>query len=162
MTPKHFAEYQPPPGRSAHRASAFSLVEIVLALSILSFGLVALLGLFPVGLGAFRNSKEKVTHGEIIKLLASELSSMRFDQLASVRGKPYYFAEDGSPVIDTNESFVYRVEIDVVQPNTPLPTGTTSPASLSDCSTVQIRIAHARPENATPWRYNLIIANRGL
>lgn len=42
--------YQPP-----HRR-AFSLIEVVIALSVISFGLIATLGLLPVGLGAQRQA----------------------------------------------------------------------------------------------------------
>ena len=39
-----------------HKASAFSLIEVVLALGVVAFALVAILGVFPVGLSSNRTS----------------------------------------------------------------------------------------------------------
>ncbi len=145
--------------RPLSKPRAFSLIEVVIALSIFSFGLVALLGLFPVGLETFRNSKQKVMHGEIIKLLSSEFSSMRFDQLDSLNGKTYLFAEDGTPVTNSTNS-IYQAVVEILKTNTTLPTGNNSSVPLSDCSTVQIRITQVT--DPSPRRYNFLIANRGL
>ena len=72
---------------------AFSLTEIVIALGILSFALVAIIGLLNVGL---RSSND--AHVDTIKAatVRSILSSVRTNQQASYSGETRWYKFDGS------------------------------------------------------------------
>lgn len=51
----------------------FSLVEVVLALGIVSFCLVSIFGLLPVGLRSVKNSTEQAGAGNVLTLIASSI-----------------------------------------------------------------------------------------
>lgn len=72
---------------------AFSLTEIVIALGILSFALVAIIGLLNVGL---RSSND--AHIDTVKAatVRSILSSLRTNQPASYAGETRWYKFDGS------------------------------------------------------------------
>lgn len=139
--------------------SAFSLVEVCLALGVLAFGLVALLGLYPVGLESVRSSKEKVVHAEIIKSVTSEFAGMRFDQLGGMNGKAYHFSEEGILVPAGNAKALYLASIQTVQTNTQVPADNGSRA-LGECRTLQVQIT--KPPQPSTRTYNFVVANHGL
>ncbi len=53
------------------RAGGFSLVEVVSSLGIISFGLIALLGLLPVGLQVSRDARESTAEAQINQYLTN-------------------------------------------------------------------------------------------
>lgn len=54
---------------------AFSLIEIVLALAVMSFALVGILGLFPVAMGAARESQQETQAAFIARTIYNDLLS---------------------------------------------------------------------------------------
>ena len=58
---------------------AFSLVEVTLAIGIVSFCLVALLGLIPVGLTAVKTAREEAAAGNCLNYLAAAIRKARAD-----------------------------------------------------------------------------------
>jgi len=65
----------PIPNRQSPIASAFSLVEVVLALGIVSFCLLAIVGLLPVGLKAVKNANEQAAAANVLNAIADSLRS---------------------------------------------------------------------------------------
>lgn len=63
--------------RSESSFAAFSLVEVTLALGIVSFALVAILGLLPVGLKLVKNADEQSGGGVVLTSLAEAIRSSR-------------------------------------------------------------------------------------
>jgi type II secretory pathway pseudopilin PulG len=63
----------PIPNRQSPIASAFSLVEVVLALGIVSFCLLAIVGLLPVGLKAVKNANEQAGAAQVVDGIADAL-----------------------------------------------------------------------------------------
>ena len=66
------------PATNAHinnQQSGFSLVEIVLALGVVAFSVIAILGLFPVALDAARESQRQTTATLIAQTVFSELKT---------------------------------------------------------------------------------------
>jgi uncharacterized protein (TIGR02598 family) len=59
--------------RVRSEAAGFSLVETVLAIGIVAFGLVSLLGLMPVGLSTFRSAMDASISSEIVQHVVSDL-----------------------------------------------------------------------------------------
>lgn len=74
------------------RNSGFSLIEVTLAVAIVSFCLIAILGLFPVGLNALRDSQEKAVMARIYQSMPEELSDKSPGELK------YSFDSEGFPV----------------------------------------------------------------
>jgi type II secretory pathway pseudopilin PulG len=54
-------------------SSAFSLVEVTLALGIVSFALVAVIGLLPVGLKSIKNANEQAGAANVLNAIAGSL-----------------------------------------------------------------------------------------
>ena len=73
-----------PPGRSALKLGngGFSLIEVVLALGVISFAFVALFGLLPVGLNAFNNSVDSTMSAQIAENVMSQLKQESFSKLS--------------------------------------------------------------------------------
>lgn len=57
----------------AHRASAFSLIEVTLALGVAAFCLIAVFGLMPVGVQTSRNATSQTAATNIIAAVVSDL-----------------------------------------------------------------------------------------
>ena len=91
--------------RNSHSACAraFSLVEVVLALGLVSFCLVAVLGLLPVGLKSVKNANEQAGAADVLNAIAEGVRTARttnhINYSNSFAGKPISYAIGGSPVI---------------------------------------------------------------
>lgn len=63
------------PGSAFRSSSAFSLVEVVLALGIAAFCLVAMLGLLPTGLKSAKNTTDQTAAASLLDNVALDLRS---------------------------------------------------------------------------------------
>lgn len=70
----------------AGRNGGFSLVEVVLALGIVAFALVSILGLFPVALGAAKESATETHSAMIAQLIAGQIRSQAASQATFASG----------------------------------------------------------------------------
>lgn len=87
---------------------AFSLIETALALGIVAFAFVGLMGLLPAGLGTFRTAIDTTVSAQIVQRIVSDAEQSDFDALssnsASIDGNYYvlktrYFDDQGSEVL---------------------------------------------------------------
>lgn len=95
---------------------AFSLVEVTLALGIAAFGLVAAVGLIPVGLTTMRDAMDDTARSMISDRIAGEAALTSFDNLDAKYGggQTLYFDDEGQRQ-DQEELFTrYRVTTRVV------------------------------------------------
>ena len=85
-------------GSSAARGG-FSLVEVTLALGIIAFAFVALLGMLPAGLSNFRQSIDTVNEATIVQDLNSMVQVTDWSKVDdldySKSGEVYYYSEEG-------------------------------------------------------------------
>jgi uncharacterized protein (TIGR02598 family) len=91
------------------RNKGFSLVEISLALGIIAFAFIALLGLLPVGLQTFRSAIDTGNETRIVQSFFTMLMATDYEK---IRGLDYntskeifYFDEEGMPT-DTSVSAI--------------------------------------------------------
>jgi len=61
------------------RSRAFTLIEVVLAVAIVSFSLLAIVGLLPIGLASVRDSENDQAIGAIATQLRGQLQQISFD-----------------------------------------------------------------------------------
>lgn len=96
------------PLRAPTGESGFSLVEVVLALTIVAFAFVGLMGLLPTGLGNFRSAVDRTMSGQIFQRVLTDAEQADFDtvlaQGASKGGEFFefpirYFDEQGVEVV---------------------------------------------------------------
>jgi uncharacterized protein (TIGR02598 family) len=64
--------------------NAFSLVEVVLALGVISFAIVAILGVFPVGLSTSHSAQDDTRAPQIAQMILSSLSAEASTQFNNV------------------------------------------------------------------------------
>ena len=90
--PANFAVRPSSPHRSA---SAFSLVEVTLALGIIAFAFVALFGLLPTGLQTFRSAIDATNDSGIMQDMNSMVQVTPWDKITNLTTDVYYFDEEG-------------------------------------------------------------------
>lgn len=61
---------------------AFSLVEVVLALGVISFAIVAILGVFPLGLSTGRSAQDETRAPQIAQTIFASLASQTFNAVS--------------------------------------------------------------------------------
>ncbi len=75
-----------------HRQSAFSLVEVVLALGVISFAIVAILGVIPIGLATSHSAQDETRAPQIAQNVFGSLVAQNLIRNAA-----------GQPVLDGNQ-----------------------------------------------------------
>ena len=105
--------------RSSVRSTAgFSLVEVVLAVGVVAFAFVAILGLIPAGMTQFRQAIDTTVCAQIAQRVIGDAQQMDYDVLIDGGGKAAnftfrfpkkdasefrYFDEQGNEVVPKNE-----------------------------------------------------------
>lgn len=142
------------------RSAAFSLVEVTLAIGVMGFSFVAIIGLVPVGLGNFRQTKNVSVASDISARILSELQDTPFTQLVGTTtagqswnltkadGTPNgtairYFDEQGTETTKANSSAVYQVNICVTNaPAFLVPGAATARTPNTAVASVTIQVAY--------------------
>ncbi len=96
------------PGASRKSARGFSLAEVVIALGITSFALVAMLGVIPVGLQSIKDSVQVTSQAAITETLVANAQRTPWDKLDAWNGTVRYFSVEGRPLANAN-SAVFEV-----------------------------------------------------
>jgi uncharacterized protein (TIGR02598 family) len=143
-------------------ASAFSLVEVVLALGVAAFALTAILGMLPAGLKTQQASARETTANGIIPAIVADLSaairlppgqqskqlSLTGHWAAAATPDQLYFMTDGTFITgSTNQqtapaNAVFRATVTYLKP----PTATTSLADITVTWPAQVDPTTGVPE----------------
>ena len=122
-------------------SSAFSLVEVVLALGVAAFCFVAVLGLLPVGLKTQQGSVNQTKANAIISVIAADLRAQvrlppgQASKQFALKGywatagtrDTLFFTNDGQSVGNVPAGGIFRASISYLLP----PTATTSLANIT-------------------------------
>lgn len=92
--------------RTKTASKAFSLVEVVLAIGIVSFAMVSILGLIPVGLHTFRSAMDLSVEAGIAQKLVADVQRTDFQNLQSTN---LSFDDQGVPVAPAGAVFTAQV-----------------------------------------------------
>lgn len=77
--------------------NAFSLVEVSIAMAVVSIALLSVMGLMPVGLSTMREAMDQTAEAQILRRISGEAALVPFDKLDSFASAgPYFFAQDGT------------------------------------------------------------------
>jgi len=95
------------------QSGAFTLVEVTLAIGIMAFSLLALLGLFSVGFQASRRSADATTLPKVIEQLKQEEKSGSGTEVGATR--TVFFTYDGEETTAANAH--YQCEIEATSPD---------------------------------------------
>ncbi len=137
---------------------AFSLVEVVIAIGIVSFAVVAILGLIPTGLNTLKDSTGETVRAQIVRSIAASALTANFSSLnASV-----CFDNDGQPLLPTDTATYPRYTVNATT-NAPSFPGSTSGNFSGSLIALKIEIVlkPASLANGTTNNYTLQIANSG-
>ena len=84
----------------------FTLVEVTLALGIISFAFVAMFGLLPVGLNVSRQAIDTTIEAQIVQKLTSQALQTDFSQINKLStAAPYFFDSDGKNATQTSSLY---------------------------------------------------------
>lgn len=103
-----------PPIFQSRRNRAFSLPEVAIAIGIIGFAMVTMMGMLPVGLQSARASREALACSQIERTISSELHQLSFKDLDSYIGASAspavrYFDESGNQLASTAKDIQYEV-----------------------------------------------------
>lgn len=146
-------------------AGGFTLTEVVLALGIISFAFVPLLGLLPLGLDTSRQAIDATIEAQIVQSLGGKAQQTDFSNLnALTNSNPSYFDYQGGKT--SEGSAIYKVSFDVTNA-TELPNS----GSTDKLATVTICILNTRSrsfsqepdplKNAASKKFPLLISDNG-
>ncbi len=145
----------PGTSRGANASAAFTLVEVVLALGVASFGLISMLGLLSVGLRTAHDAISTTTETEICQQLANQLQLSNYSTISTSGPTTYYFTQEGFATNQANAVYTATVSA----PTTLTAPGNT-PANSANMKSVVISIwsvSSPQHTNAVP----IEIANNG-
>jgi uncharacterized protein (TIGR02598 family) len=132
------------------RDAGFSLVEVTLALGLVGFAVIAVLGLLPTGLTTLRQSMDDTVEAQIVQAIAAQSVIANFTNLTNVS----YFDDEGQPT-KSLASARYTV---TVTTNAPVfPGGANTMQITNSLTTLDIMIVSRGETN----RHTLKVANSG-
>lgn len=143
------------PGVRNSAAGGFSLVEVVLALGLVSFAVIAIMGLLPTGLAALRQAMNQTVEAQIVKTISAQSVNTPFTDLGSIS----YFDEEGLPTAAANARYTVNV---TTQP--PVFPSSEAAGSLTNSLTalkIQIVAKPGPAANGETNFYTLQVANAG-
>ena len=121
-----------------------------MAVGIVSFGIIALLGLNSSGLNVLQEAKNDGLQAQIVQAISSEVNASPFSELSSLAGGRYY---DCNAMEVSNSNPTYRVVLDF---NAPLVDGVAFNASHAQ----NMNISFYRPADGRRIAsYCLLLAN---
>ena len=118
-----------PPGTQRKRAG-FSLIEVTLAIAIVAFAFIALIGLLPAGMSVFNQTMDSTNEMRISSDITALLQATEYNKIPTnpdIVKNIYYFDVDGA-LVDTDnrpaagkvDERVYAARIFVDQQNIPM------------------------------------------
>ncbi|MCE9608896.1 MAG: Verru_Chthon cassette protein B [Chthoniobacter sp.] len=167
--------------------SGFSLIEVVLAIGVLSFSFLVLFNMIPVGLGMMSGSMDATIGMQIVQRVTTDARQAKFSELTPVckldrnpgtdaRGeKADFFFDDQGNEVDADavskKNFVYTAAV-VLLKESAVPGRTGAQVPNPDVATVKqlpttnfatINIIIRKNESSEVLRVvNVLIANNGL
>lgn len=146
------------------RKAAFSLVEVTLAIGIVSFALLSLLGVVPVGLSALRSAMDCTVEAQITQKISGEALLTPFSLLEDrFSGKTFFFDEEGNAQTSQAEDTRYSLTAAVV--NNPLYPGSDNLLNNSSLKCIQLEMVTAPSRSAAQKQtnyYNILVPNSGI
>lgn len=142
------------------RQAAFSLIEVVMALGIAAFCLVALLGLMPVGLKTIRDARGDSLRAEILKAMGNFAQQTDYSLLGTLNGTTNYFDINASRVTNsTSPDAIYEAVLSTKTVS--LPSSSTS-TLLSGATSVTVVIRRrSGSTNTESTTHTLFISDNG-
>jgi len=92
---------------------AFTLVETVLAIGIVSFAFVAIMGMLPCGLQVFRKAMDTSMEGQMVQHIVGRISQTPYAEIARYQGSSFWFDDAGNFVSEQSPECIYSASIGI-------------------------------------------------
>jgi len=154
------------------KGSAFSLVEVVLALGVTSFALLSMVALIPLGLTEAREASDTTTESQIVQYARNEIEMTPFTNLSSWVGVNSYYDNQGLPTTQGAAEQIYTVSYGVT--NVAMcPAGSSAASSMfintgpnstsTNAMVVQVTIVNkTAPGTAATNIFPIVVPNAGF
>ena len=142
--------------------AGFTLVEVAMSLGIISFGMVALIGILPTGMTASRDSRNATLTTEIVKAISNTAQQTDYSQLSTqLDGARFYFDNEGISVASTDANKIYEAVV-ATGTNSTVP-ASPQPVPLAGLTAIRINVHQALSGTnaATGQDYTVYVANNG-
>jgi len=133
------------PGAERAKQAGFSLVEVTMAIGIVGFAFISILGLVPIALNTFHKSLDMAVGSQIAQRVTNDSQQTDFDELIASENTVRYFDVQGDEVVPAQgmalsaaqlAKVLYNVNVCVV-PTTVLPGASATNQNLAKI-TVQV------------------------
>jgi uncharacterized protein (TIGR02598 family) len=145
---------------------AFTLVEVTLAIGIISFAFVAMFGMLPVGLNVSRQAMDTTIEAQIVQQMKTQALQTDFSMLGTLSdAADVYFDDQGKQV--EQSAGLYRAGFSSVSEDTLLPDGTPNGTVTRQLKNVTIFIENTKgaaqsANSKEPKKFTILIPNNGL
>ncbi len=141
---------------------AFSLVEVTLAIGIVSFAVLTMVGAMPVGLSAMRQAIDHTVQGQIIRQIDASAFSTQYAQLApTFASRTFYYDNDGAALAQADSAAArYWATVTLASPSYP---GSDADPGLTNSSyTMRVALMTGASGHASSTNYyNIQIPDSG-
>jgi len=94
------------------RGEGFSLIEVLLAIGLVTFSLLVIFSLMPAGMSALQDANRQIVETEIFNALGAEMASTPFNALTNYTTNfPAYFDYEGNKTTAANAVFTVRCNL---------------------------------------------------
>jgi len=141
------------------------LVEVALSIGIVSFALLALLGVIPVGLSSLRESMDSTVESHIIRQIGAEALLTPYTQLETqLSGAIFYYDDEGTFLAKSPtgrpDRTRYWASASLATPS--FPGSDAAPNLMDSLKTVHITLRTGPTTNAvTTKHYSIQVPNSG-
>lgn len=161
LPPRQITDLRQPGGSSALLAG-FTLVEVTLAIGIISFAFVAMFGMLPVGLNVSRQAMDTTIEAQIVQQMKTQALQTDFSMLDELSGADEVYFDDQGKQVDQSAG-IYQAKYSAVSANTKLPDGT----ATSRLKTVTISVLNTKgsaevANTRDPKKFTILIPDNGL
>jgi len=134
---------------------AFTLVETTIAMGIVAFAMVPILGLVPMGLTTFRNAISVTAEAQIVQGLSNEILLTDYELLTNKYSSEQvsYYTDEGEHLLTKNDAgALYQAKVVLQDVSAPADANVTPVASK--CAIIEISTI-VNPANSK--KYSLVI-----
>lgn len=144
------------------RPNGFSLVEVTIALGLISFGLVTMIGLMPTGLEVLRNSTQQTIDTQILQQISNDLVVNSFNSrsdFSTFNTATLYFNEEAQ-LLASGTGARYKAVLQDQSPSLPGLSQSDVQSFSSSLKRIGVSISRIDIPNASTNYYSLQIAYR--
>jgi uncharacterized protein (TIGR02598 family) len=152
---------------SRHRLGArlhqggFTLVEVTLAIGIISFAFVTMFGLLPVGLNVSRQAMDTTIEAQIVQKMKTQALQTDFSMLSNLKDADELSFDDQGKQVEAGKGN-FRAGYSSVSTETALPDGSITRQLKTVTISVRNTKGGVEVANSQPKKFTILIPNNGL